>query len=322
MRLRLPDLSGYKEKMKISSVFKRVPSFPQPLKGGIFRFLRPAWLCAVLLALFAAFLTNSLLEGFLLNALFETQTDLARMVNGRTPSLLLVQSQKKQGNEVSFVPFNVAGKAANARAVQPQKAIGDILLVGTLPNIGAWLNTGSGTLLVLKDQDYNGYKLELVSTGRVLLTKDGDSFPLYLELGGKSKAKDQASSANTRNTTPDPGNRSARDSGIVQATEGNPGSIKRELLDSLLMNPYEEIRKINLTAAADGKGMRLVRVGDTSFLSQLGMQVGDVLTGVNGNSIINMANLNNAIASMLNSSEFNLEFTREGKPVQLGYTVK
>lgn len=307
--------------MKIGSGFKHMPNFSLLLEGRAFRFFRSAWFCAVLLAFFVAFLASSVIEGFLIRSLFETQADLAKTVRGRTPSLLLMQSQKKQGNEVSFVPFNVVEKSANARSDQPKKSIGDLSLVGTLPNVGAWLNAGSYTFLILKDQNYNGYKLELISTGEILLTKDGDSFPLYLELGGKGKSKNLADASSQRGTTGQKAD-SALDSGIVRATEGNPGSIKRELLDRLLMNPYEEIRKVNLTAATEGNGMKLVRVGGNSFLAQLGMQVGDVLTGVNGNSIINMANLNNAIASMLNSNEFNLEFIRDGKPVQLGYTVK
>jgi|GEM_PF-4829909 len=308
MRLRVPDFIG---------LFKRRPKLSPRTIGVAARFLVHPWFLSAVFALLAAFLISAAAEGFLIGALSSAQANLAKTVSGRGASLSRLQENKLRGGEMSFVPFNVSEKTAAANASEPQKTIGDITLRGTLPDIGAWLSSGGETALVLKDQEYDNYKLDLITTGRVLLAKDDESFPLYLELSGKTPAAPQA----RQPATPQRIN-AASDSGIVRASETGRGSIKRELIDGLLMNPYDEIRKINLTADSEGKGMRLVRMLDNSFLGQLGMQVGDILTGVNGNAIINMANLNNAISSMLNSNEFSLEFTRNGKPIRLGYSIQ
>lgn len=303
--------------MKIGPGYKFGKGFSRMPKGRFFKFLKPAWICAALLALLLSFFICKATEGFLLDATFETQRELATKINSdRKVSIFIMQSQKKQGSEVSFAPFNVTEKSGKPIGDEPQKALDAFTLVGTLPHIGAWLNDGGGTALILRDQEYNGYKLELIDTGKVLFTKDGENFPLYLELGGKSKPKE----SQTAQPQPTPRGETPGDSGIVKASLGNPGSIKREIIDKLLMDPYRELAKIKL--APEGSGMKLMYAAGDSLFAQLGMQEGDTLVSINDVSLKDMANVSNAIASLLNSNQFNLGLVRDSNQMQLDYAVK
>lgn len=315
MRPRIPDLSGYREKLGIGPVSKLGQGLSPMSSKRIFRFLRPAWVVAAVAGILAAFFAGKATEGFLIDSLSETQRDMAKIVSTRPASIVIMQSQKKQGNEVAFTPFNVAEKAPDGGRDQPQPVLDSFALVGTLPNIGAWLSSGSETSLILKGQDYNGYTLQSIDTGEVLLAKGEDSFPLYLNLGGQPKPQNQASSPPIKLGSPTPGG-----AGVVRANEGRPGSIKKEIIDQLLMNPQDELTKMKLSP--EGGGMKLMFAANDSLFSQLGMQEGDVLTSINGLPLDNMANVSNAIASLLNSSQFNLGLVRDSKPMQLDYAVK
>lgn len=322
MRLRVPDISAIKDKMK--SIQRRREFTPRAKRGAqtgrLFAIIRPAWIASAVAALLISFFAAKAVEGFLLTSMMETQKDLSKAVNSRPPSVITMQSQKKLGSEVSFTPFDTAARPKPKETSKEQKAIDTFTLAGTLPNIGAWLSEGDDTTLVLQAQSFNGYVLELVDAGLVLFSKDGDSYPLYLKLGGPSTGKN-AKPAPRRAVPPPAPPQQTGNPGIIPATDGNPGSISREILDSVLANPLDEMKKVNLTP--DGSGMRLLRVNDkSSFLAQMGVQAGDVMTSINGVKIDNMANVGNAITSMLGSNQFNLEITRDSKPLKLDYNVK
>ncbi len=315
MRPRIPNLSDYKEKLKLAPVLKLGKGLPSASSRRVSRFLKPAWACAAIAGLVVAFFAGKATEAFLIESLSQTQREIARIVSTRPTSIVITQSQKKQGNEVAFTPFNVAEKSPIAASNQPQPAISAFTLVGTLPNIGAWLSAGGEMALILKDQDYNGYTLKSIETGEVLLAKGEDSYPLYLNLGGQPQPKEQAAPPPIKLGAQEPGG-----AGVVRAAEGSPGSIKKEIIDGLLMNPYDEIAKMKL--APEGDGMKLMYAAGDSLFSQLGMKEGDVLVSINGLPLKNMANVNNAIASLLNSSQFNLGLVRDSKQMQLDYAVK
>jgi S1-C subfamily serine protease len=106
--------------------------------------------------------------------------------------------------------------------------------------------------------------------------------------------------------------------------------MSRELLNKLLMNPYDELSKVRLVpafaasgdASGGGQGMRVQNIGNDSLLAQLGVREGDVIQSLNGVPIRNMADVSNAINSLLGGSRMDVSVLREGKSEDLPYAVR
>lgn len=317
MRLRIPDMSVIREKIKLLNASAGSAGKPlSRLRGGkISLFFKPIWLGVVLLALFLSFFAGKALEGFLAVPSLNAQMELAKIANGRKPSLFADQSQDKRDREVSFAPFNPAEKTTVSQRSDP-KAISSITLVGTLPQIGAWLNDGRATSLVLENQDYSEYKLRLVDTGRVILTKGEDEYYLYLRLSGKSSGNVQSSAPPARPSSA----QASGNEGIEQAAEGRAGSIKKEVVEQLLLDPMSEFAKLRLVPEKDG--MKVLFMENSSIMAQMGVRVGDLLTSINDIPISDVPKVTNAFSSLLTSSQFNLGLLRDSKATQLEYAVK
>lgn len=98
--------------------------------------------------------------------------------------------------------------------------------------------------------------------------------------------------------------------------------MPRELVDALLMNPYDELGKLRMVPADDGSGMQLERIAPDSVFARVGVAQGDVIQAVNGVTISNMADAANAVNSLMAGTRFDVTVQRKGKPLELKYQVK
>lgn len=306
--------------------FKNYQLFLNKLKNGRFlkssafsaanghRYLIPLALlgCSLILA----FLVCSFLQGTLISRTAAVQIELAQIVGQRQASAFAPRQNQKNGT-FDFRAFDVAAQNPSEKTQEAAPTpIDAFQLIGTLSNIGAWINVEKETTLVLRQQAFKGYVLELVDSGRVLFSKDGDNFPVYLNYSGETAAGNKP--ASTPTVVLDDRARQI----VPAAFNGNDGTITRELLNDLLANPYAEIAKIRLVPDAGGQGMTIMSMNDTSLLRRLGLQQNDILTGINSVSINDMPNLVNAINSMLTGARLDFQVLRGGAPGKLGYVVR
>ena len=102
------------------------------------------------------------------------------------------------------------------------------------------------------------------------------------------------------------------------------GIIGREVIDNLLMNPFDEMKRFRIRpkfAGDEPVGIEVQWIQNDSVLTKLGVQKGDVMKSVNGIPMKNMGDITKGINSLLSGTEFNVEILREGAPINLVYTV-
>lgn len=257
-------------------------------------------------------------KGELLAATLNADLELARMVNGRAVSFA---NARTGGGSDEFAALNPFGADIPARgdAAAPAAAISALTVEGTLPGIGAWITGPDGTHLVLKGQDVAGYKLETIKYGEVILASGKEKHSLYLYLSGGTAAPMAAAPASG---TQGGGKPKLDFSQIEAASEGKEGAVPRELVDALLMNPYDELGKMRMTPAPDGSGMKLERIAPDCVFARVGVAQGDVIQAINGVKISNMADATNAMNSLMAGTRFDVTVKRGDKPVELKYQVK
>src|SRR6056297_3619844 len=106
---------------------------------------------------------------------------------------------------------------------------------------------------------------------------------------------------------------------------GKSGEVPRELVNKLLMNPFDELKKVRLRAKFDNDdplGMQVHWIAKDSLLKELGVQKGDIVRSVNGIPMTNMGDISNAINSLMGGTNFDVEVLRDGKSVPLTYVVR
>ena len=269
-------------------------------------------------ALLAAVLLSSFIAGVADEQSIRAQKELSRIIAKRPQGVFNSDFRRNSDGVLKFSAFNV--KADVAKKAEPDKNLDSIKLVGTLPGVGAWVQSDGSVLLLLKKQELGGYVLELIDPGRILMSKDGEFFPLYLNyIEPPAKKEEPKPSDGAPGGTPD----KKTSSGISMAAfNGADGTITREMLDELLMNPYGEIAKVRLVPMEGGSGMTVLSMQGDSLLGQMGIKTGDTLTGINGVPIKDITNLSNAINSMLSGARLDFQILRDKAPGKLGYVVQ
>ena len=213
-------------------------------------------------------------------------------------------------------PFGLAARPQTGGADQTDLAA--LAVAGTLPGVGAWIRTAEATDLVLVNQSFRGFRLVRVDPDRIYLLKDEQVHKVFLYLSGGIPEAPKPTPGATVGGSPVP-------AGAVQpASEGKDGTLSRELLDKLLMNPYDELSKVRLIpqTSGDAQGMQVESIQPDSVLGQLGVGPGDTIQSLNGVPIRNLSDVANAVNSLLGGSRMDVTVLREGKPVNLGYAVK
>ncbi|MCB0369872.1 MAG: PDZ domain-containing protein, partial [Bdellovibrionales bacterium] len=109
------------------------------------------------------------------------------------------------------------------------------------------------------------------------------------------------------------------------------GNNKFELNRSDLENKLKDIQSILMQARAvpakrpgtgETYGFRLLEIQPDSIYTQLGLQVMDVITGVNGTPVTTQQQALEMYQTLRNASRINITVERGGKNETLSYTVK
>ncbi|MCF4150753.1 PDZ domain-containing protein [Dethiosulfovibrio sp. F2B] len=202
-------------------------------------------------------------------------------------------------------------------------SVDGIKVVGSLPGVAAWLNEEDKVSLVLSGQKYGGFLLKEVLAYSVVLTKDNVNYEVYISY--KDKGESASSKARERRKLPEKTPVLSSGSKVLPASEGSEGVVARELVDSLLMNPFNELKRVRLIPKfVDDKpaGIEVANIMDGSILKELGVQKGDIVKSVNGVVIRNMGDVANAINSLMGGSRFEVAVGRGEKEIMLNYVVR
>jgi hypothetical protein len=292
--------------------------------------------CAAALGLAAAYILCALSKPFIAAQTAALQESLALVASERQPSILHSRSSSAADRTAgAFAPFGVPeddpAASAPAEIETPEEPgnIEELTLAGTIPNIGAWLESKDGVKFVSRGESLKGYRLDRIERDRAVLSRDGKDFSLFLVFWTPPEKRARASDAAANayqpppRRAPTPPRRVARESeyGVKQADpNGADGTITRETLNELLSNPLDEIGKMRLVPADNG--MMIMGMSDDSLFFRLGMQPNDVITNVNGIGISDVGNVANVISSMLTGARFDFQINRGGAPLKLGYAVE
>ena len=331
---------------KLSAALRRGKTAPASENSAAPAKATPAPRCGASLparALLAALFACGIFAGYCLCAAFESalmsaalDADLAsaRAVARRAPSFA---NAGRAGGIDEFTkenPFGADVRAVTntekqAAAKASPETLKSLTLRGTLPGVGAWIDVSGNTRLVLKGQSVEGFTLSDIKYSEALLSDGAGEHSLYLLLSGggdkaassgdRSRRRTRRSNAPRRQTERRaPAKQELDFSGLEPAS----GAVPRELVDALLMNPYDELAKVRMVPTPDMSGMKLESLASDSVLARVGVAQGDVISAINGVSITNVADASNALNSLMAGSRFDVTVMRGGKPVELRYQVK
>ena len=276
--------------------------------------LLAAFLCGVI----AARLTGLVLDGAAAKRRFERAARL-------TPaSVRLVDRSPLEGDLEAFLrgnPFSLEGEEVSAGSLP-----GETRLLGTFPPLGALFGVKGSYNAVLVGQKVGGETLKKVEGTRAFLEGPGGTRTLevfYAGAGGASPAFVPAPSFPPGRET-----RGAADPkrGIRGPINGQEGTIERDLINKLLMDPYQELNRVRFRPkiGEDGsaQGIEVQWLQKDSLLSAVGLRSGDVIHSLNDIPIRTTADIVNAMNSLLNSDRFVVSFFRDGTDSQVAYSVK
>lgn len=190
-----------------------------------------------------------------------------------------------------------------------------IRIAGAIPGISAWIEEGGRQEIYLPGQKIRGFELLKVDEAGVVLRKDGAEVRVLLRYSSGTASPGRA-------PAPPPLKQDGR---IAAARPGQQGSIPRETVDNLLMNPLDEMKKFRLRPAFDGGkalGVEVQWMDRGSFLESVGVEKGDVIQSVNGLEIRNMGDVVNVVNSLMGGDAFDVQVLRGGQAVSLKYNIR
>lgn len=291
-------------------------------RGGSGKALRGALPALFVGGLLATLCLCLMLKGALLGASLDAQRSAAVRAALRAPSFANAGSAGELGDFTRANPFGA--EARGAEKAPSRSPLSAFTLHGTLPNVGAWISGPEGMRLYLKGQSVGGYKLVNIKYGEALLDDGRETHPLFLLLSGGAAVKSPPPlpPAAAQSAARAPAKPKLDFSGVEPASADREGAVPRELVDALLMNPYDEIGKMRMVPAENGEGMLLQRIDGDSVFAHVGVLQGDVIQAVNGVKITNMGDAANAVNSLMAGSRFDVSVMRGGKPLELKYQVR
>jgi general secretion pathway protein C len=161
-------------------------------------------------------------------------------------------------------------------------------------------------------------KIEKIERGKVILRNLSADRLEYIEMKEANKV--------TFDTKPKAGTGDGKDQ-IIQKSGDNKFELKRSDLEDKL----KDIQSILMQARAvpakrpgsgETYGFRLLEIQPDSIYTQLGLQVMDVITGVNGTPVTTQQQALEMYQTLRNSSQIKITVERGGKNEELAYTVK
>ena len=233
---------------------------------------------------------------------------------------------------LSTNPFHISPiKPVVAEAPKPKEepkpqqkdtTMDNVILRGTLPGIGGWFEKDGKQTLVLVGKSLERYRLTSVLYNEAVFRRGRERVVKYIVYGPtQAKAKEEAPKPAPKPTpAPKP---NPNDTGDVRAAgENQEGEVPAEMVQSLVQNPFDELKRIRMRPNDKAGGLEVQWIQNDSILKRLGVQRGDVIKSVNGIPFTNMGDIANSINSLMNSERFDVEVTRGGKSTALRYVVR
>ena len=231
-------------------------------------------------------------------------------------------------------PFRISPRPTNTPPPAPEKApeppkeepdtfLDDIILRGTLPGVGAFIEMKNSLKTLLVGRELEKYKLISV-TAREAVFRKGNDKPVkkYIVYGPVAEAKKPEPAKQTA-PAPKPAPAQPQTGNIVAAVpDKQEGQISSEMVNQLVQNPFDELKRIRMRPNEKAGGLEVQWIQNDSLLKRLGVQRGDVIRSVNGIPFTNMGDIANSINSLMNSERFDVEVTRGGNNTALRYVVK
>lgn len=237
-----------------------------------------------------------------------------------------ISARKPDEPEVKTVAEEVESEEPEINEVS---RIAGAVLRGTLPGGGAWIELDGKEKFVLINTSFDLYTLTRVSyleaeftrvkpsdntLDRVILELYFDKHVVKLppepEKKPKPKPKQEVRHADANVPTGE----------VVAASDEQEGSIPSGMVNQLVQNPFDELKKVRLRPQGQA-GLQIQWIQNDSILKKLGVKRGDVIKSINGIPFNNMADIANSINSLMNSERFDVEVDRRGKPTALRYVV-
>ncbi|MDR2528278.1 MAG: hypothetical protein LBD04_04570 [Synergistaceae bacterium] len=189
----------------------------------------------------------------------------------------------------------------------------------TMPDAGVMLEDQGKHHVVLTGGSFDLYTLEEVDYHQAVFRKDGER--VIKELSYRKTGPALSSPAPVPPGMAMPA-RQGSQLVAVDPSKGGTGVINREVVNQLLENPFDELKKVRIRPARNGQGLMVQRIDADSVLAQLGVQRGDVIHSINGIVFHNMTDVTNSVNSLMNSDNFEVDVTRGGSPFSLRYAVR
>ena len=211
--------------------------------------------------------------------------------------------------------------AAETKPKEPEPTLDDVILRGTLPGVGGWFEQNNELKLILIGKNIDKFRLASVEYDSAQFRRGRTRITKYITYGPVAqKPKEEAPKPAP---APAPAPAPVRQTGnITAASENSEGSVPAEMVQSLVQNPFDELKRIRMRPNEKAGGLEVQWIQNDSILKRLGVQRGDVIKSVNGIPFTNMGDIANSINSLMNSERFDVEVTRGGKNTPLRYVVK
>ena len=253
------------------------------------------------------------------------------ILSGPLPGSVLPPAEDRGPSLKDFVagdPFGAGAPDSGAKAEEPSSKeltagelyeLEGIRLAGTLPGNAIWVEEGGKQRVILQGQTLKGYDLLSVEEDKVILSRGSATVTVHLRYAGRNVAAPPPPPSLPR-PAPAPAT-----PGVTAAAPGQKGSIPRETVNKLLLDPLDEMKKFRLRPKFDGEkalGVEVQWMDKASFLNELGVEKGDVIQTVNGLEIRNMGDVVNVINSLMGGSAFDVKVLRQGQAVDLNYNIK
>ena len=211
--------------------------------------------------------------------------------------------------------------SADTKPEEPDTGLEDLVLRGTLPGVGAWVENKGSLSLLLVGKNIDRYKLTSVKYTEAVFRRGKKSITKYI-VYGPVEAKKNTTPAKLPSQTINTPSPQPQGSIVAATTTGQEGQISSETVNQLVQNPFEELKRIRIRPNDKAGGLEVQWIQNDSILKNLGVQKGDVIRSINGIPFTNMGDIANSINSLMNSERFDVEVTRNGKPEALRYVVR
>ena len=300
---------------------KSKPPGDKPKDGGVFRLW--SWTLPLLLGLTTGWLGVACIELWLNTWNAHSRTVVI------TSSLVVSEQELDVDNMAPFLianPFKVTPRPIPESDViaepvdePPPQVVGSLaaaVLKGTSPGFLAWMEDEGKLKLVRIGDTFDLYTLEEVTYLNATFVKNEDRVVKEFSVGKDDKP------AASQPVQILPEVRAAAVPPPYIPDMNAQGLINRDVINQMLENPLDELRKVRLRPAGEDQGLRVQWLNRDSVFAQLGIQRDDVIHTINGIALHNAMDISNSLSSLMGSDQISVEVIRNGEQVVLQHEVR